>query len=180
MWLQCVKSTEKIKEHETNGSSSLMERLEKASVPLSDTIKRYNRRTPASRPDPKTKGRKLSGLQKQDMTLVTQLFLSLQSRPDADIRDFFRFENQRELSSLGDGESLRPGTETNILQRLNAPRAEQLPLNEPRSWCWIWRQRSTWCAQQQRRHQRARAAPHRTVSGGLSEEWCPAHRRCME
>ena len=29
------------------------------------------------------------------MTLITQLFLSLQSRPDADMTDFFRFENQK-------------------------------------------------------------------------------------
>jgi hypothetical protein len=36
------------------------------------------------------------------MTLITQLFLSLQSRPDADMMDFFRFENQREPPSLAD------------------------------------------------------------------------------
>ena len=43
------------------------------------------------------------------MTLMTQLFLSVQSRPDADMAEFFRFENQREPLSLADHGSLRTG-----------------------------------------------------------------------
>lgn len=49
-----------------------------ASVPVSDTIKRNNMFTFANRPDPKKKSRKVSGVQRQNMTLLTQLFLSLQ------------------------------------------------------------------------------------------------------
>ena len=42
------------------------------------------------------------------MILVTQLFLSLQSRPaDANMADFFRFENQREPPRLADRGSLQ-------------------------------------------------------------------------
>ena len=55
------------------------------------------------------------------MTLVTQLFLSLKSRPDADMSDFFRFENQREPPSRVDRGSPRSGTKSHILQCLNAP-----------------------------------------------------------
>ncbi len=59
------------------------------------------------------------------MTLVAQLFLSLQSRPDAEMTEFFRFENQRkserEPPSLADRGSLRFGTKSDILQCLNAP-----------------------------------------------------------
>ena len=52
--------------------------------------------------------------------LVTQLFLSLQSRPDADILGFFKFENQRSLlaPALSDRirSSLRAGTKSDILK----------------------------------------------------------------
>ena len=54
------------------------------------------------------------------MNLITQLFLSLQSRPDADIMDFFRIENQREPPSLADQGSLRAGTKSDVLECLNA------------------------------------------------------------
>ena len=49
------------------------------------------------------------------MALITQLFLSLQSCPDADIAEFFKFENQRELPSLADRASLRSGKKSDIL-----------------------------------------------------------------
>jgi hypothetical protein len=67
------------------------ERLEKASVPISDSVNRNNMFTFANRLDPKRKGKKDNCTQKQNMTLITQLFLSFQSRPDADMMDFFRF-----------------------------------------------------------------------------------------
>ena len=54
------------------------------------------------------------------MILVTQLFLSLQSRPDANMADFFRFENQREPPSLADRGSLRAGKKSDIIQCFGA------------------------------------------------------------
>ena len=54
------------------------------------------------------------------MILVTQLFLSLQSRPDANMADFFWFETQREPPSLADRGSLRAGKTSGILQCLGA------------------------------------------------------------
>ena len=54
------------------------------------------------------------------MILVTRLFLSLQSRPDANTADFFRFENQREPPSLADRGSLRAEKKADTLQCLGA------------------------------------------------------------
>ena len=50
----------------------------------------------------KKNGRKASGIQRENMVFITQLFLSLQSRPNADMRKFFLFENQREPPSIAD------------------------------------------------------------------------------
>ena len=72
-------------------------RLEKGTVPLSGTIKRNNRLTFSIRPDPRKKENKV-GILKQNNVLITQLFLSLQSRPDADMAEFFKYENQKETS----------------------------------------------------------------------------------
>ncbi len=95
-------------------------RLEDVTVPLSDTIKRNSVLTFSNRPDPRKKGSKI-GIQKQNTLLVTQLFLSLQSRPDADMTEFFTFENQREPPSLADRSSLRAGTKSDILTCIQAP-----------------------------------------------------------
>ena len=58
------------------------------------------------------------------MTLITQLFLSVQSRPDADMAEFFRFENQREPPSLADRGSLRTGKKSDIVEKAPAGRAD--------------------------------------------------------
>ena len=54
------------------------------------------------------------------MILVTQLFLSLQSRPDANMADFFRFENRRGPPSLANRGALRARKKSDILQGLGA------------------------------------------------------------
>ena len=56
----------------------------------------------ANLPELREKNRKDVGVQRHNMILDTQLFISLQSRPDANMADLFRFENQRELPSLAD------------------------------------------------------------------------------
>ena len=81
---------------QTLHAAYVRERLEDSSVPLSDIIKRNNILTFANRPELREKSRKDVGVQRHNMILITQLFLSLQSRPDANMADFFRFENQRE------------------------------------------------------------------------------------
>ena len=94
-------------------------RLDKVTVPLSDTIKRNNKLTFANRPDPHKKESKV-GILKQNTMLITQLFLSLKSRPDSDMAEFFKFENQREPPALSDRSSLRAGTKSDILKCINA------------------------------------------------------------
>ena len=105
---------------QTLHAAYVRERLEDSSVPIYDTIKRNNLLTFANRPELRKKSRKDVGVQRHNMILVTQLFLSLQSRPDANMADFFRFENQREPPSLADRGSLRAGKKSDILQCLGA------------------------------------------------------------
>ena len=76
-------------------------------MPVLDTIQRNKILTFSNLPDLSKKGNKASGVQKKNMTLMTQFFMSVQSRPDADMAEFFRFENQREPLSLADRGSLR-------------------------------------------------------------------------
>lgn len=95
--------------------------LDNVTQPVSNTIRRNKILTFANRPDLTKKGNKTSGVQKKNMTLITQLFLSLQSRPDADMADFFRFENQREPPSLADHGSLRSGSKSDILGCIKSP-----------------------------------------------------------
>ena len=111
-------------------SAFCKERLEQANVPLSQTIKRNNMLTFANRPDTKSKSMKNSGTQKHNTTLVTQLFLSLQSRPDADIMDFFRYENQKEPPSLADRGMMRSGAKSDILSCVNAPTCRSSAIKE--------------------------------------------------
>ena len=85
-----------------DGSAKGNNSMDEDNVPLSQIIKRNNMPTFANRPDTKSKSVKNRGTQKHNTTLVTQVFLSLQSRPDADIMDFFRYENQKEPPSLAD------------------------------------------------------------------------------
>ena len=90
--------------------------IDQVTVPVSNTIKRNNILTFGNRPDLTKKGNKTSGVQKKNMILITQLFLSVQSRPDADMAEFVRFENQREPPSLADRGSLGTGKKSDIVE----------------------------------------------------------------
>ena len=81
--------------------------INQVTMPVSNTIQRNKILTFSNLPDQSKKGNKTSGVQKKNMTLMTQLLLSVQSRPDEDMAEFFRFENQREPLSLADRGSLR-------------------------------------------------------------------------
>ena len=95
--------------------------INQVTVPVSNTIRRNKILTFGNRPDLSKNGNKTSGVQKKNMTIITQLFLSVQSRPDADMADFFRFENQREPPSLADRGSLRTGKKSDIVECIKAP-----------------------------------------------------------
>ena len=104
-------------------------RLDKVTVPMSDIIKRNNMFTFANRLDPRKKESKV-GILKHNTMLITQLFLSLQSRPDADMLEFFKFENQREPPALSDRSSLRAGTKSDILKCIHAPTGHAIPATQ--------------------------------------------------
>ena len=53
------------------------------------------------------------------MTLMTQLFLSVQSIPDADMAEFFRFEKRREPLSLADRGLLRTGKKSDRFSQIS-------------------------------------------------------------
>lgn len=92
------------------------ERIEKAVKPLSDVIPRANVFTFSNRPHADIKkGSDKLGSAKSNAALIAKLFISLQARPDADLDDFFRHENQREPPSLSDQGRLRFGTKSDIL-----------------------------------------------------------------
>ena len=66
----------------------VLARLRNGSVSITDTITRVSLPTFAKRPQHKSKDNKVYSLKRDDY-LVSHLFLSLQSRPDFDLDDFF-------------------------------------------------------------------------------------------
>ena len=90
-------------------------------MPVSNTIQRNKILTFSNIPGLSKKGNKASGVQKENMTLslTTQLFLSVQSRSDADMAEFFRFENQREPLRLADRGSLRTGKKSDKFSQIS-------------------------------------------------------------
>ena len=95
------------------------DRIEEASKPLSDVIKKPNLFTFSNRPPADLKkGADKLGSAKANAALITKLFLSLQARPGADIDAFFKHENQRGPPSLSDRGKLRQGTKSDIIDCL--------------------------------------------------------------
>ena len=94
--------------------------LEELTLPITNTIKRQNVLTFSNRSVTSRKGGK-SGSEQRNTSLVTKLFLSLQSHPDADVREFFLYENQKEPPSLSTHGSLRSGKKSDILECLKVP-----------------------------------------------------------
>ena len=64
----------------------------------------------SNRPDIRNK----VGMFKQNTTLITQLFISLQSRTETDMIDFFKYENQREPPFLSNCGLLGAGNKSGI------------------------------------------------------------------
>jgi len=94
--------------------------IEQVTSPITNTLKRQEVLTFANRPVHIKKGTK-SGSAQRKSSLITKLFLSLQSRPDADMEEFFRCKNQREPPSLSNQGSLRSGNKSDIPACVEAP-----------------------------------------------------------
>ena len=86
------------------------DRLTSGSLSITDTIKRVCLPTFTKLREPKAKKSKIAAL-KQNTSLVSHVFISLQSRPDLNINELFEFENQTEPPSLSDKRNLRAGKE---------------------------------------------------------------------
>ena len=104
---------------EDNGETLMREyvevRVEKAEVPVSDVVSRPGMYTFNNRPSVKpSKGNPAN----QGLKLVTQMFMSLQARPEADMLDFFSHENQREPPNISDNGKLNQGSKSNLLDHL--------------------------------------------------------------
>ena len=93
----------------------VQDRFEKCATPLSDIIPKphtYTFRQPPPVNLPKL-GNKTSSY-KCTAAVVTQMFISLQARPDSNMAEFFVHENAREPPSLSDKGKLRTGTKSRI------------------------------------------------------------------
>jgi len=111
---RCLKDVKTI--GETMHKEFVRDRIQNATKPLSDTIPRANLYTFSNRPPVNIKkGSNKLGTAKANAALITKLFLSLQARPQADIDDFFRHENQREPPSLSYQGKLISGTKSALL-----------------------------------------------------------------
>ena len=97
------------------------DRLRNGRVAITDTIKMSALQAFARRTDDTKNRSKVIALRK-DISLVSTLFLSLQSRPDFDLNNFFKYENQKETPSLSDQGKLRSGTKSDVLQCLTIPK----------------------------------------------------------
>ena len=64
---------------------------------------------------------KSQSTEKRHLTRVHS-FLSLQSQPDFDLDNFFKYEHQKEPPSLSDQGKLRSGTKSDVLECLNIPK----------------------------------------------------------
>jgi len=97
----------------------VQDRIETCSKPLSDVIPRAKLYTFSNRaPVDMKKGADKLGSAKANAALITRLFLSVQGRPDGDIDDFCRHENQREPLSLSDRGKLMTGTKSALFSCL--------------------------------------------------------------
>ena len=102
-------------------NSYVTDRLIDDNVAITDTLKKNIVPTFAKPVESKGKRSKVS-MVKRDASLVTQLFLSMKSRPDADLDEFFRYENQKEPPALSDQGKLRLGKKSDILACLEIPK----------------------------------------------------------
>ena len=103
----------------------VINRIENANLPISETIHRKNLLPFKNRPAHKKKNSKI-GIHKNNAALLTQLSSSLQYKPYPDIAEFFKFENQREPPALSDNGMLRSGQKSVIISCVGAPTSRSI------------------------------------------------------
>ena len=92
------------------------ERIEDCTTPVSDVIPKASLYTFLQPPPANlNKGPNKLASCKASAAVVTQMFVSLQARPDSDMNDFFKHENSRDPPSLSNSGQLRAGTKSQIV-----------------------------------------------------------------
>jgi hypothetical protein len=100
-------------------SKFVKERIEDCTTPLSDVIPKANLYTFLQPPPVNLdKGTDKLASCKASAAIVTQMFVSLQARPDSNMDEFFMHENSRDPPSLSNKGKLRAGTKSQILNCL--------------------------------------------------------------
>ena len=94
------------------------ERIKKCTVPLSDIISKPKIFTFSHPPPANLEKSKKPSSNKTSTAIITQMFVSLQARPESNIDDFFRHENAKEPPSLSLKGKLRSGTKSQIVHCL--------------------------------------------------------------
>lgn len=95
------------------------ERINNCTVPISDVISKPNQYTFLKMPPVNLKkGADKISSSNNSIAIITQMFISLQARPDSDMKDFFRYENSRYPPSLSCKGKFRVGTKSLILDCL--------------------------------------------------------------
>jgi hypothetical protein len=107
-------------------SKFVKERIEDCTTPLSDVIPKAKLYT-FLRPPPANleKGTDKLASCKASAAIMTQMFVSLQARPDSNMDEFFMHENSRDPPALSNKGKLRAGTKSQILGCLPAMTARE-------------------------------------------------------
>ena len=103
----------------------------KCETSLTDTIKRVALQTFPKRTATKSRDNNKYNAPTKNMSLLSYLFLSLQSRPDIDLDAFFKYTSQRDPSSLSDKGKLRSGKSLTITKVTSSDDITVIVLDAP-------------------------------------------------
>ena len=96
----------------------IKERIEECTKPISDVIKKPKIYTFMNRPPVRLPKESKIASFKASTAITTSMFISLQARPEADMSDFFKYENSQYPPSISNEGKLRQGTKSQILECL--------------------------------------------------------------
>ena len=123
----------------------IKERIEECTKPISDVITKPKVYTFQKPPPAKlSKVSKLASF-KASAAITNSMFISLQTQPEVEMADFFKYENSQFPPSLFDQGKLRQGTKSQILECLpGIPNAGKNPEMKHLLLCWICQQLFTY------------------------------------
>ena len=99
-------------------NNAMSERVEHCSLTLSNPFNKHNLNTFTNRlPSDLRKGdaRFRFSTAKANLSMVTKMFINLRAKPDADMKDFFRYEISRDPPSLSNKGKLYSGCKSDLI-----------------------------------------------------------------